>query len=92
MWSLNLNDSVRSAPVVGGDGTIYAGSNSGGYVAVTPAGAIKWSVQVGDLNDILAASCISANGDIIYVGSDSDSVYALSTATGATLWTATTGG
>jgi outer membrane protein assembly factor BamB len=92
MWSVNFNDSVRSAPVVGPDGTIYAGSNSGAYAALTPLGAIKWTVDIGDSNDIGSSACLSADGSRLFVGSDSDSVYALDTATGATVWTATTGG
>jgi outer membrane protein assembly factor BamB len=65
-WTLDLGDRVYATPCVGEDGTIYVGSDAKKFVAISPDGKIKWSldtdgdadtgaVTTGDGSVILAA-------------------------------------
>jgi len=71
-WSLNLGCSDNSSPILGGDGTIYIGSN--GLYAINPEGTIKWYYPLNDA--VTSPPVISANGTI-YFGSENGYVYAL---------------
>jgi len=93
IWKQAMQGSIQSSPVVDASGNIYVGDNNGYYTKLTSAGAITWQMQPsGDDQNIESSGCLSAKGDVIYIGSDDYNVYALSTASGATLWTAATQG
>lgn len=54
---------VPEAPVVGPDGTIYFGSWDGHLYAASPAGAIRWAVDLKDR--VTSAPAVSADGRIL---------------------------
>ncbi|HWA88173.1 MAG TPA: PQQ-binding-like beta-propeller repeat protein [Opitutus sp.] len=85
-WSLTLtgstSDGTYSSPAVGGDGTIYVGTNAGAFYAVNPDGTQKWKFTADD--DIFTSPAIAGDGTI-YFATLKGTVYALSPA-GSQLW------
>ena len=77
LWSVNIGgagDTSTSSPVVGGDGTVYAGSGSGTVFALQSTnGSVKWSFDTGGA--VSGSPAIGANG-VLYVGSADGHVYA----------------
>jgi outer membrane protein assembly factor BamB len=61
-------------PVIGRDGTIYAGSDDGALHAINPDGTQKWAFMAG--NSVRTTPAIGADGTI-YAGSEDTSVYAV---------------
>lgn len=45
--SNNTNETFSHPPTIGSDGTIYAGTEEGGFFAIDPDGKLKWRVAVG---------------------------------------------
>src|SRR6185295_11253224 len=62
LWSFDTGQIVQSSPVVGADGTIYVGSDSGRLYAITPSGGPKWTFEAGA--NIIAAPAIAPDGTI----------------------------
>ena len=91
-WVIDFGTIVEqftSSPAIGGDGTVYVGSDDKKVYAVDGAtAAIKWSFTTGDR--VRSSPAIGADGTV-YVGSDDKKVYALDGATGARKWAFTTG-
>jgi outer membrane protein assembly factor BamB len=88
-WSLSLGASVGS-PTVGDDGTIYAVAGST-LSAVTPAGNVVWTDNIGSGTDV----AIGADGTLYYIGPAADAgtgafLHALSP-TGAVRWVSAVG-
>jgi PQQ enzyme repeat len=79
-WKFKANDSVRSSPVIGLLGMIYAGSLDGYVYALNGAdGTLAWKYKTGD--KIYGAPSIGPDGTV-YVASDDHFVYALNGFTG----------
>ncbi|MCL4478812.1 MAG: PQQ-binding-like beta-propeller repeat protein [Deltaproteobacteria bacterium] len=85
---------LLASPVIGADGTVYAGSTNytnGALYAINPTDqALEWSFTTGG-GGIWAAPTIVSNGTI-YLGSADDHLYSLNATTGAVDWSFTTGG
>lgn len=95
-------DTVISAPVVGPDHSIYFAvatetqPQTGGVVALTSRGEIKWSDLPGGMFrprkfGVEAAPTLSADGKRLYVAGSDGVLYALDADTGATKWILFTG-
>jgi outer membrane protein assembly factor BamB len=85
-------DNVLAYPVIGADGTIYAGSIDHDLYAVNPDGSLKWKFATG--NYITGSPAIGADGTI-YTGSQDGNVYALTDGGQGVVtekWAFTTGG
>jgi outer membrane protein assembly factor BamB len=68
IWSTPLSDvDTSNQVVVGGDGTLYVGSTTGAFYAVSPTGSVKWTLMTGDA--IHGPAAIGADGTL-YFGSD----------------------
>jgi outer membrane protein assembly factor BamB len=61
-------------PAIGGDGTIYVGSNDNNLYAINPDGTEKWSYPTG--SDVNSPPAVGSDGTI-YFGSHDNKVYAL---------------
>ena len=63
LWSLRLPDTINSStatPAIAVDGTVYLGTFYGKFLAVSPAGEIKW---VFDVNcEIKSSAAIADDG------------------------------
>ncbi|MBF0488537.1 MAG: PQQ-like beta-propeller repeat protein [Nitrospirae bacterium] len=87
-WSKNIDPIRASGAVVGQDGTIYVCGNKMVH-AFTPDGTQLWQSASGTAEYLTPA--LSSSG-IIYTGTGaSGKIFALSAATGATLWSYQTG-
>jgi len=72
-WFQDLFGDVDSSPAVGGDGTIYVGSDNFHVYALNPAdGSIKW---VEPTRDKVKSSPAIASDGLIYIGSNDKSLY-----------------
>lgn len=70
---------VVTTPAVGGDGTVFVGTQDGKLYAISPpesgtSAVAKWSFQTGD--KVHSSPTIGADGTV-YVGSDDGYVYAI---------------
>ncbi|AZK45121.1 PQQ-binding-like beta-propeller repeat protein [Paenibacillus lentus] len=92
IWSYEIGGQIDSSPAVGVDGTIYVGSGNGIFYALDSdaqdeAQRLKWSFEPETAEECLwmmdgpcsfySSPAISADGSMIYVGSDDGYVYAL---------------
>jgi outer membrane protein assembly factor BamB len=73
-WTYTSGGPVFSSPVIGGDGTLYFGSNDSKLYAVNPDGSLKWSSS--SLAGAIVSSPAIASDGTVYVGSDSNYLYA----------------
>ncbi|GBC60504.1 hypothetical protein DENIS_1461 [Desulfonema ishimotonii] len=80
-WRCKTGGAVRSSPVVGGNGTVYFGSDDGHFYALSPDGAIKWQLETGSR---IASPAYSTNGFLCF-GSEKGGLLALSP-DGVVLW------
>jgi len=94
-WIAATKDGITSSPTVGADGTVYVGSNDGGFYALNGAdGSIKWRYALVPASLIdTGSAAIDAKG-VIYFGGGNGNLHALiDNGTSPTLkWTATLGG
>jgi outer membrane protein assembly factor BamB len=70
-WRLTLGDRAYATPCVSHDGTIYVGSDAKKFLAVSPAGRVKWSLDTdgdSDTGPVLAqdGSIVFAAGRVVY--------------------------
>ncbi|GEM_PF-5912203 len=80
---------TQSAPALGADGTIYAGSAAGLLTALTSGGARRWEATPGQR--VLGASpSVGADGTV-YLGAADGTVRAFNGATGQQRWAFATG-
>ena len=87
-WQAVAGDGITCAPTVGGDGTVYVGSDDAYFYAITPgspAGTVKWKYKTGGALDTSSASN-SSDGTTVYAVSEDGYVYALTTSNGALVW------
>ena len=90
-WTFTA-DNVLAYPVIGADGTVYAGSIDHDLWAVNSDGSLKWKFATG--NYITGSPAIGADGTI-YIGSQDGNLYALTDGgqgVVAQKWAFTTGG
>ena len=87
-WTFTTGGAVSSAPAIGTDGTIYAGSADMKLYAVNPDGTEKWAYTTGGA--VNTAPAIGADGTI-YAGSADGSLYAINP-DGTLKWSYATGG
>jgi len=73
-WKYQTGSGIAASPVLGDDGTIYAGGIDGKLYAVSPGGGKKWSYETG--GGISSSAAVDING-VIYAGSDDGYLYAI---------------
>ncbi|MEO0086527.1 MAG: PQQ-binding-like beta-propeller repeat protein [candidate division WOR-3 bacterium] len=87
--ALISGEDFASSPVIGPDGVIYIGNSGGRIYAFNPNLTKKWvypdSAQPG-LGEITGTPVLSSDGSKLFVGSENDTLYCLSTANGEVLW------
>lgn len=82
LWRNNpATEPIFASGAVGSDGTVYIGSLDRKVYAISAAGALRWSVQTGEIR----AAPVESNG-VVYVGSVGRHLYALDAASGAVRW------
>ena len=74
----------HSPPVVGPDGTIYAGSYDGNMYAINPSGVLQWNFSTRGDGIYYSAAVVDSNGNVYFIASNKY-LYALS-ATGTFIW------
>src|ERR1019366_4308785 len=74
-WKFTTGAAVTSSPAVGGDGTIYIGSDDGNVYPLHPDGSQKWRFADG-LQEVNSSPAVGADGTI-YVGAYNGNVYAV---------------
>lgn len=93
-WSYRLGDNLESSPLIGADGTIYAGGTNGVFYAFNPDGTLKWNYSNGgssySYDTMIIGSAIGADGTI-YFGCSNGYLYALNV-DGTLKWNYSTGG
>jgi len=63
-WSVALGERVYSAPLVRDDGTVYVGSDAKKLVALSPAGAVLWRLEVDGEAD--TGAVFAKDGSIVF--------------------------
>jgi outer membrane protein assembly factor BamB len=87
LWAFPITAENPSSPIVGPDGTVYVGSETGLY-AVNPNGTQKWKFATG--RQIISSPAIDMNG-IVYFGCLDSKIYAIYP-DGSRKWSELTGG
>ena len=82
-WAFQTRHHVRSAPVLGADGTIYAGSFDRSLYAIYPNGELRWRF---DTQGELRASPVIGPDGTVYVGSRDARIYAIDPVSGRARW------
>lgn len=68
-WSFETEVGIKSAPVIGGDGTIFFGQTTHtNFYALEPNGTVRWSLSLGSTD---SSAAIAANGKL-YLKTDRD--------------------
>lgn len=87
--ALISGEHFASSPVIGQDGAIYIGSGEGRVYAFNSNLTRKWvypgSGEPG-LGEITGTIVLSPDGSKLFIGSDKETLYCLSTANGQVLW------
>jgi hypothetical protein len=96
-WAFPTGASVESSPVIGGDGTIYFGSDDGNLYAVNPDGTLKWKSAIGAALPFNKSTPAVGIDGTIYFAAENDQVtagnlYAVNPANGSVRWALPTGG
>jgi outer membrane protein assembly factor BamB len=86
-WELSTGGAVNSSPAVGGDGTVYVGSDDGSLYAIDASGQPRWSFATGGA--VGSSPAIGMDGTV-YVGSADGSLYAVNF-DGSARWSLNTG-
>ena len=82
IWVYELKRNVNSKPALGGDGTIYFGSDDGYLYAVNSKGVLEWKYRTDE--EIRFSPVIGSDGTI-YFGSNDNNFYAVN-AEGKLIW------
>lgn len=82
MWRHIAGAPVRSSPAIDADGNAYFGSDDGNVNAVDANGERIWRHITG--GPVISSPAL--HGDVVYVGSDDGSIYALDRTTGDVRW------
>ncbi|MGM0510107.1 MAG: PQQ-binding-like beta-propeller repeat protein [Thermoplasmatota archaeon] len=73
-WKFSTGNSIYSSPAIGGDGTIYVGSNDHNLYAINSNGTEKWLFET---NGEVTSSPAIGNDGTIYIGSKDHRLYAI---------------
>ena len=82
IWSFETGDVMPTCPAIAPDGTIYIGSLSRYFYALSPQGKLKWKFNTRDW--VISSASIGADGTV-YVGSYNHYLYAFRN-NGQVLW------
>jgi outer membrane protein assembly factor BamB len=82
-WTIMLGR-CQTPPTIGTDGTIYVAALDSYLYAVNPNGTLKWKFKAGQ--ELESTPALSADGLVVYSGSDDNNLYAINTATGTLKW------
>jgi outer membrane protein assembly factor BamB len=82
-WTITLGRS-QYAPTIGTDGTIYVSALDSYLYAINPNGTLKWKFKA--TQEFESAPALSADGLVVYAGSDDNNLYAVNTANGTLKW------
>jgi len=93
LWSFTTPDPILASPAIAKDGTVYFGSYDRKIYALTPAGSVKWAINLpppiyiyfATYTGVYGTPAIGADGTI-YVPSENGKLLALNPANGAVLW------
>jgi outer membrane protein assembly factor BamB len=83
LWSFNVGDDIKAAPVLGATGTVYVGAKNGRFYAVKE-GSEVWRFNTGD--DINGNGAYNAVDNLVYVASKTGYIYALNATDGSQIW------
>lgn len=87
LWRFFMNNQIMlHRPAVGSDGTIYARSQAGDLIGITPQGEMKWFLQLG--GDLTPQVAIGPD-DTIYTADGGSTIYAVNPGDGSIRWTYT---
>lgn len=85
-WSYSAGGSIDiGSAAIATDGTIYQGSADGKVLALTPAGTVRWTRDLGTGNSTANTPALAADGTI-YIHAEDGYLYALAPADGSTRW------
>jgi outer membrane protein assembly factor BamB len=87
-WSFPTGGTVSTSPAIGGDGTVYFGSQDGTFYAINPDGTLKWTFTSGGAYSNVSPA-LAADGTV-YIGSQDCNLYALNP-DGSLKWSFPTG-
>jgi len=65
-WTFDTGGPIYSSPVLGEDGTIYIGSDSGKLFAITPNGSKKWEITPWPGGPIHSVPAIDESGQDLF--------------------------
>jgi len=91
-WIHNPGGQVHSSPAVASDGMIVHGCDDGYVYAVTDYGTYhedRWTFYAGDV--VVSSPIIDPNDGTIYIGSNTNRLYALNPYDGTQIWSYLTG-
>ena len=88
-WAFPTGNIVGASPAIGGDGTLYVGSNDFNLYAINPDGTQKWAFPTG--GNVGGSSPAIGTDGTLYVGSADNSLYAINP-DGTQKWAFLTGG
>lgn len=82
-WQYSAGNSVKTAPALGADGTVYFGDDAGDIHALNANGTLKWRRDGdGTVRSSIAIGAPSAGG-YLYYGSTNHNVYAINPTDGS---------
>lgn len=81
-WRYAAGGRISAQAVVAEDGTIFVGDHERQLHAVSPSGERRWIART--FGPVWSAAAVI--GETVYIGSDADAFFALSTSDGSTRW------
>ena len=75
-WSFVTGKGIFSTPVIGADGTVYAGSADRHFYAIGRGGRLRWRYRTGEIID---SAAVLGHGGTVTFGSGDEYVYRLRT-------------
>jgi len=87
-WQVALSDPLIATPAVAAEGTIYLGTATGRFLAISSAGVIKWTSTIS--TQVSSSAAVGTDG-IVYVGAQDMNLYAIKP-DGSVKWSYPTGG
>lgn len=83
-WAFETEGRITGQAVVDGEGNVYFGSHDGHLYAVSRHGTLRWKRFLGDR--VYSTPLVDDEAGRLYVGSDANTFWALSTADGEVQW------
>ena len=81
IWAFNLMSAIRSSPVVFND-FLFFGTETGEFVSMNLSGELQWRFET--RRRVMATACV--HDDMVYIGSDDYTFYALDIERGYQNW------